>query len=84
MDKLIQWIKDILDSQASPSFGRVGTAITVLCLLCWGSYIVYGTKLIPDVPYGWITIVGLLLGIEIGKEAYIKGKEIINDSNKSS
>ena len=77
MRELIDWLKGMLDSQASPSFGRSGAAFVIYFLVVWGCYIVSKTTKIPDVPYGWITIVGILWGVTGLKEAYVKGKEAI-------
>lgn len=78
MKALSQWLKGVLDSQSSPSFGRTGAAFVVYFLVVWGCYIVSKKALIPDVPMGWITIIGILWGISGLKEAYLKGKEIVN------
>jgi hypothetical protein len=78
---LIAYIKDILDRDASPSFGRAGAAFVVYFLVVWGCYIVSKTGTIPDVPYGWVALVGLLWGGSGIKEAYVKGKELISGNN---
>ena len=84
MNRFITYIKDILDKDASPSFGRAGAAFVVSALITWGSYIVCQTTKVPDVPYGWVALVGLLWGGSGIKEAYIKGKELINGNNPSN
>lgn len=71
---MIKWLRDILDSEKSPSFGRAGTAFIVCYLVAAGMVIVVKTFLIPDVPMGWVTIIGILWGGSSLKEAYIKGK----------
>jgi hypothetical protein len=78
MKELVSYIKDVLDRDASPSFGRSGAAFVIYFLVVWGCYIVSKTGKIPDVPYGWITIVGILWGVSGLKEAYTKGKEADN------
>ena len=83
MRELADWVKGMIDSQASPSFGRAGTGFVVYFLVVWGCYIVSKTALIPDVPYGWITIVGVLWGVSGLKEAYTKGKEISANANST-
>ena len=84
MQELAAWIKDMLDSQQSPSFGRAGAGFVVYFLVVWGCYIVSKTAVIPDVPYGWITIVGILWGVTGLKEAYTKGKEIAANATGSA
>lgn len=73
------WIMSIIDASQSPSFGRAGTGFVVYFLVVWGCYIVSKTTVIPDVPYGWITIIGILWGVTGIKEAYVKGKELAKD-----
>lgn len=78
MRELADWLKGMLDSQQSPSFGRAGAAFVIYFLVVWGCYIVSATRLIPDIPYGWITVIGILWGVTGIKEAYVKGKEAAN------
>lgn len=75
MNSFAKWVMDIIDTKESPSFGRASTMFVVYFLILWGCYIVSKTTAIPDVPYGWMTIIGLLYGGSAAKEAYIKGKE---------
>jgi len=77
VESLTTYLKQILDAQESPSFGRASAGFVVYFLVVWGCYIVSKTAVIPDVPYGWITVVGMLYGITGAKEAYIKGKEAV-------
>ena len=78
MKSLATWLKGVLDSQSSPSFGRTGAAFVVYFLVVWGCYIVSKSAIIPVLPDGWIGIVAILWGVSGLKEAYIKRKEIIN------
>jgi hypothetical protein len=78
------YIKDIMDKDASPSFGRAGAAFVVYFLVVWECYIVSKTSAIGDVPYGWVALVGLLWGGSGIKEAYVKGKELISGNNPSN
>ena len=80
MREFADWLKGILDAQQSPSFGRAATGFVVYFLVLWGCYIVSKTTHIPDIPYGWLTIIGILWGVTGVKEAYIKGKEAVNGS----
>jgi hypothetical protein len=80
----IAYIKDILDKDASPSFGRAGAAFVVYFIVMWSCYIVSKTGIIPDVPIGWIALVGLLWGGSGIKEAYVKGKELVSGNNPSN
>ena len=60
----IAWVKDVLDSQASPSFGRVGCTVVILTMLfCAVFLIVKGHDLtIVDIPWGWVSVVAILWG----------------------
>jgi len=78
MNDFVAYIKDIMDKDASPSFGRAGAAFIVYFLVVWGCYIVSKTAVVPDIPYAWIALVALLWGGSVGKEAYVKGKELIS------
>lgn len=78
MRELADWIKGIIDSEQTYSFGRAGAGFVVYFLVVWGCYIVSKTDVIPDIPYGWITVIGMLYGITGLKEAYIKGKGVAN------
>lgn len=78
MSEFITWLRGMLADGTSPSFGRSGAGFIIYFLVVWGCYIVSKTAVIPDIPYGWITVIGMLYGITGAKEAYIKGKEAIN------
>jgi hypothetical protein len=84
MGEFVSYIKDILDKEASPSFGRAGAAFVIYFLIVWECYIVSKTSIISDVPLGWIGLVGILWGSSSAKEAYIKGKELINGNPPSN
>lgn len=84
MREFADWIKGMIDSEQSPSFGRAGAGFVVYFLVVWGTYIVRKTGLIPDVPYGWITIIGILWGVTGLKEAYVKGKEVVANASTTS
>jgi hypothetical protein len=76
--RFAEWLKGVLDSQQSPSFGRSGAAFVVYFLVVWGCYIVFSSRKIPDVPYGWITVIGILWGGSVVKETITKVKELAN------
>ena len=76
INDFIPWLKGMLDSEQSPSFGRTGAAFVIYFLVLWGCYIVSKTGAIPDIPYGWQIIIGVLWGVTGVKEAYLKGKAI--------
>jgi hypothetical protein len=84
MGGLVAYIKDIMDKDASPSFGRAGAAFVVYFLVVWECYIVSKTAAISDVPWGWVALIGLLWGGSISKEAYTKGKELISGNPTSN
>jgi len=84
MNELSEWLKDTLDSQKSPSFGRASAGFVIYFLVVWGCYIVSKTAIIPEIPFNWIALVGILWGSSAAKEAYTKGKEILNNVNPST
>ena len=84
MGSFIAYIKDILDKDASPSFGRAGAAFVVCSLVAWESYIVSSTAHLTDIGLGWVALVGTLWGGSGIKEAYIKGKELISGNSSNN
>jgi hypothetical protein len=78
--EFIRWCARVLDAKESESFGRTGAAFVITFLAIAGGYITIKTTTLPDVPYGWASIVGILWGVTGFKEAYIKGKEASSGS----
>lgn len=67
---MIKWVMAVLDSKASPCFGRVACAVIIavhLWLMCAGSE--------QDIPWGWVSCVAVLFGAATGKEiaAIVRG-----------
>ena len=84
MSGFVAYIKDILDKDASPSFGRVSAAVVVFFILAWECYLVYSTSHRSALDLGWVALVATLWGGSGIKEAYIKGKELISGNSPSN
>ena len=48
------------------SFSRASGAAIILALILWASWIVVSGKVIPDVPFYWLTLILGLYGINKG------------------
>ncbi len=70
------WVA-VFSDQGTPSFSRVTTAVIVAAALFWISFIVYETRVIPDVG-GVVLLIGTLYGANVagnvGKAFADKGK----------
>ena len=81
LSDFVHYLMELLDKDASPSFGRAGAAFVVYFIVVWGCYLVSKTGKIPELPYEWVLLVSILWGGSIGKEAYVKGKEIVSGNS---
>lgn len=70
------WLKGVLDSRESPSFGRVGAAFVIYYLVASGCYIVSKSGKIPDIPWNWIVIIAVLWGGSLTQETITRVKEL--------
>lgn len=66
MRELIDFIKASLSNDKPESFNRTACAICLYFLLCWTTYIVSATKVIPDIPMQWALLIG---GLYLGGKA---------------
>lgn len=73
MRELIDFIKAALSNNQPESFNRTACAIVLYFLLCWTTYIVSATKIIPDIPMQWALLIG---GLYLGGKALDRKKEV--------
>lgn len=60
MRELVNFIKASLSNKAPESFSRTACAIVLYFLLCWTTYIVSKTTVIPDIPIQWAMLITFL------------------------
>jgi hypothetical protein len=60
---MIKWISAVLDSKASPCFGRVACAVIITVHL-----VVFCLGLEKDLPWGWVSAIAVLFGGANAKE----------------
>ena len=73
MRELVDFIKAALSNNQPESFNRTACAIVLYFLLCWTTYIVSATKVIPDIPMQWAFLVG---GLYLGGKALDRSKGV--------
>lgn len=66
---LLPWLKDIIDRDASPSFGRASSFIIIYFLILWSCWLISLNGKMIDIPNGWLILIGILWGGDAGKEA---------------
>lgn len=62
MTDIITYLKSVMDSSESASFGRCGCAFIITNLALWAWWDVVTGYALPDVPWGWVTVIGILWG----------------------
>lgn len=66
----MNFFQQILSSDSQQgSFSRVSGLLIIFALLAWSSWIVYGARVIPDIPAYWLALVLGLYGINKVVEA---------------
>lgn len=75
----MKWLVKLLSKDNGASFGRVGCAFIIAYVAAMTTVIILKADkvpaAIPDLPYGWVTVIGILWGVGKLSEAYIAGKK---------
>ena len=80
MKELTAWIKAIIDSQGSPSFGRASSSVVIYFLIVWACYLVSKNGIIPDIPPNWLLLILSLYGVSKAGDTIQAVKGVTNDT----
>jgi uncharacterized membrane protein HdeD (DUF308 family) len=59
----VKWQRTFCNDNGSPSSNRVFLALVLVFLLHWATQIMERKSAIPDIPDGWLWLIGIFSGI---------------------